>query len=320
MKKLLFAFPIVALLAAGCNSNQLAPQQQNRQTSQVPSSDAVPSPNTQTTNKLYINNRVGYQFEYPADGLKLPLDETIKYPDPNNPYKDLVQFATPQRAYSVQTYVGAMKSFKSLADWIADAIGTDTNISHYSKANIGGQEAYLYNDSAITYIGYNGNVYEIIARSGIAPIPNDNEPTYNLILNTLKFADPLTDKTANWKTYTNSHFLYSIKYPQNWKIDTQRSSENEIVFDNGVLEAHISVDVQPYSKTLTDWKNSLDKSVITSVTDTTVANLPALRVKTGEMGGDFVGMIFNGYLYRFDSINDDMLKTFQFIKQFPSPL
>lgn len=117
---------------------------------------------------------------------------------------------------------------------------------------------------------------------------------------------------SDWKTYTNLFFGYSIRYPPRWSVDNQRSSANEVVFNTGEID-HISISVQPYSKTLNDWKNSLDQSLPFSLKQRTVANQPALQFHNGEMGGDVIGLVYNGKLYRFDSVSDEMLNTFQFI-------
>jgi len=38
-------------------------------------------------------------------------------------------------------------------------------------------------------------------------------------------AIPLSDETANWKTYTNSAYNFSFKYPQNWKINMDQPNK-----------------------------------------------------------------------------------------------
>lgn len=58
-----------------------------------------------------------------------------------------------------------------------------------------------------------------------------------------------TDETANWKTYTNSQYGYSIKYPSNYRIYTSgivqeatRSSEigiSNLKDENSVLTIHV---------------------------------------------------------------------------------
>lgn len=41
-----------------------------------------------------------------------------------------------------------------------------------------------------------------------------------------KTATPTPDETANWKTYNNTRYAYTVKYPTNWFVDTTYS-END---------------------------------------------------------------------------------------------
>ena len=48
---------------------------------------------------------------------------------------------------------------------------------------------------------------------------------------TLKTTNPTStpDPTANWKTYTNTKYNYSFKYPGDWKLDLQPYAETELI-------------------------------------------------------------------------------------------
>src|SRR5581483_5922763 len=68
MKKLLFVFPIVALLAAGCNSSQQS-SVQTQNTNHI-STSTHPSTKTQLDSpnwKTYNNTSLGFQIKYPPD-------------------------------------------------------------------------------------------------------------------------------------------------------------------------------------------------------------------------------------------------------------
>jgi len=128
---------------------------------------------------------------------------------------------------------------------------------------------------------------------------------------------PANGDTQNWKTYTSSSFGFSIQYPSNWSIDSQRSSASEVVFNNGSLESHISISVQPYSKTATDWKNSLDQTVINQTKAVSIGGQSGVEVYTGEMGGlaGMAGIVYQGQLYllnEVDSMPAAMLASFKF--------
>jgi hypothetical protein len=73
MKKLLFAFPIVALLAAGCNSSQI-PQSTNttpatqNSTQNTNSTSSPTSAQANTSNwQTYASQKYSFQFKYPTD-------------------------------------------------------------------------------------------------------------------------------------------------------------------------------------------------------------------------------------------------------------
>ena len=202
MKKLLLALPIVLLLAAGCDSSQQVANQNTVPTPVVQNTNPAPNPSTtptanptptQSSWKTYTNNRVGYQFEYPTSGLKLALDETIKYPDPKTNNQDLVQFAdntenTSEQqpvAFSVRTYIGVKNN--SIENWIQNASSsTNTDLANYTKQLIGGQPAYTGRGISVTYILYNNNVYVIDAHAGIEPA-FDTDPVYAHLLSSFKF-------------------------------------------------------------------------------------------------------------------------------------
>jgi PsbP-like protein len=70
MKKLLLAFPIIALLAAGCNSSQQASNQNPAQTPVVQNTNQVPTPTptpTPNSNKTYTNSAFHFSMQYPND-------------------------------------------------------------------------------------------------------------------------------------------------------------------------------------------------------------------------------------------------------------
>ena len=76
-----------------------------------------------------------------------------------------------------------------------------------------------------------GGIYDIVEKRQEALL-NHNGLTYriispgrlnlNQILSTFKFID----ETADWKTYQNNKYHYSIQYPTNWSIDTQNAYDN----------------------------------------------------------------------------------------------
>lgn len=127
---------------------------------------------TSTVNwKTYSNTRVGYQYKYPATGVTLPPDETIKYPSTSASDakdEDLVQFATATNTYAVRTKVGVTET--TIEDWIKniDAVGKK-DIANYTKTTIGGKTAYTDKTSLFSYVMSGSNVYQITDNKGSAP-------------------------------------------------------------------------------------------------------------------------------------------------------
>lgn len=175
-------------------TQQLTPTSTSTQTktpAPTPTKTTTPTPETVSW-KTYTNNRVSYQFDYPASGLKLAIDETIKYPSTrtgDSKTEDLVQFATNQVAYSVGTEIGIKHN--SVESWIQDTNVShiDGNISSYTKISVGGKIAYTSNAGLATYVYNNGNIYMIIARAGIAPSVDKNDSIYSHLLSTFKFTN-----------------------------------------------------------------------------------------------------------------------------------
>lgn len=200
--KISFLITAIVLLAAACNNQAAVQPDQNstvvqKQPTETPAPAPTPTPSPvstdQTANwKTYTNSRVGYQFEYPASGLQLGLEETIKYPSTqanDSKTEDLVQFGTMTVSYSITTEVGVKSS--SIESWIQDtqASHTDPNLNNYTKLQVGGQTAYMLNAGLVTYVYNSGNVYIIDAHQGTAPSTDKNDTIYNHLLSTFKFTD-----------------------------------------------------------------------------------------------------------------------------------
>jgi hypothetical protein len=140
--------------------------------------------------QTYVNSRVKYSFEYPTKGLTSNLNETIKYPSlssGDSKQEDLVQFIANKISYSVETTVGVKN--KTIELWIQDSniSHIDPDLAKYNKETIGGQTAYLKKDYAAAFILVDGNIYSIVAREGIAPTSDTNNPIFKHILSTFKF-------------------------------------------------------------------------------------------------------------------------------------
>ena len=100
MKKILFAFSLVALLAAGCNPSQplTAPTatQITKNENSASSTTPIPSQNPTTTPKIlnpgqtgwktYKNSKFGLEFQYPPSGVLTEYDLTDQAPYGDAPF------------------------------------------------------------------------------------------------------------------------------------------------------------------------------------------------------------------------------------------
>lgn len=279
--------------------------------------------------KTYTNNRVNYQFEYPASGLTLAIDETIKYPSTkagDSKTEDLVQFATDKTSYSIQTEIGI--NHDSIESWIKDTnvSNADGNISLYTKTFIGGKVAYTSKAGLVTYVYNNGNIYSIIARSGIAPSNDKNDSIYSHLLSTFKFTNAVADETADWKTYKNTENNFEIKYPLGWKIN--QVNVNQVEFynsENPKNDYWFKIDVIPnLSKTLDAWTKDKTQDTRYGKQTASVVGLDALKFiaspstqAPGNIEYDFIknntGYILKTlYLDTSDGTGEKMFSTFKF--------
>ncbi len=200
MKKLWLLMPAILLVAAACNSKTTPPQSSqqtnSQQQTQTSPANQQTAPDQYTNWKTFNNNRVGYQFEYPASGLTLPLEETIKYPDPKNYNEDLVQFALDTKnsseqqpvVFSVRTYVGVKEN--STEEWMKTKTGAK-NLDPKNFIKVSGQTAYTEPSLAGTYVWWNHTVYVIEGHAGIE-LSRPTDAVYQHLLSTFKLTNSVT--------------------------------------------------------------------------------------------------------------------------------
>ena len=195
---------------------------------------AVTAPTTTTTTDTtadwlaYTNNRVSYSFKYPSSGLKLNLDETIKYFATNTSEmkdQDFVQFATNTNTYGVRTQVGVKE--KTIEDWIGKtdaAKGYDlaTYLEFFNKTIVGGKTAYTFQAYLSTYVMSGSNVYQITDHKGVAP-ETAADSMYQNWLSTFQFTSSnnavdsqAPTNTSESITYSNSDYDFTMTLPNDW--------------------------------------------------------------------------------------------------------
>jgi hypothetical protein len=145
---------------------------------------------------------------------------------------------------------------------------------------------------------------------------------------------PTPDETANWKTYTNTQYSFSFKYPLDWSFDEEKPST--IVFGPTSTINHIGETVSPYvsrfiTLTISDSTPNQDLIVFKNISpslspawkDTKVGEIDGKEVRhLGCLSGNCKDIIFQHDKTIFDFFDQNNLKelnqilsTFKFTDQ-----
>ncbi len=138
-----------------------------------------------------------------------------------------------------------------------------------------------------------------------------------------------TGETANWKTYTNTVYQYSLKYPPHWQYIICQSSNNFYFDPNpacetddpGVLTLHIDNEIKQPLINISDEFQAVSKKVVT-IGNEQGEKILVEKVKPAP-GADKItiaAVTHNGKTYTFNlqDINeentlDQILSTFKFL-------
>ena len=152
------------------------------------------------------------------------------------------------------------------------------------------------------------------------------------------------DPTADWKTYINTKYLYSIKYPKTWELQKEKSLQPENVYfstkspQNSSYNAYFFISIEPNIKKTSptkEWYEEWAKQIPAGISidrikfeETVFQGYPALKVNSNEIffAKDnymvrIVLTIPNGdakYNKATESIFNQILLTFKFTDPLPS--
>ncbi len=149
MKKLLLVFPIITLLAAGCNSSQQA----TTQAPVVQNTNVAPTSTPNQTNwATYTSNELGLSFKYPTDLKVYQQDESnilIKAPYANSEHS-LVEITMSIKKINPKPETDNEINFRLQGKKI---LSTETHNGYKILRFEGGSQCYIINNQGTFYVG-----------------------------------------------------------------------------------------------------------------------------------------------------------------------
>lgn len=109
------------------------------------------------------------------------------------------------------------------------------------------------------------------------------------------YRDECRQGNISYKIYKNEEYGFEFHYPNNWIIDQQRSTINEVVFDIGIPESREAVRFEKNNKGLSleqlKANMNIDPAVIYKQSEIEVGGEKAFYIETTEFGRGVI--IFN---------------------------
>ncbi|MEK7631900.1 MAG: hypothetical protein AAB445_03470 [Patescibacteria group bacterium] len=172
--------------------------------------------------KTYTNATQGYSVKYPSDWVTQVIDSETGAENPvgevttfwsKADYKKLIPDGTEWMPTDTLYYFRV--TYKD-ASAVANAKDPNTKKLSSTAINVGGvagvKEVYqgAYGNWTVVYLTKGGLTYGLYLPDKNA----DQKVLAATILSTFTFLD----ETAGWKTYTNTQYSFSFRYPSNWSL------------------------------------------------------------------------------------------------------
>ncbi len=141
---------------------------------------------------------------------------------------------------------------------------------------------------------------------------------------------PKVDDTANWKTYTNNIYGYTLKYPSEWEYKFGKGNKAQIIFGSSPVELRTDVPGFLISVSETIEQPLIKEDGRNRVTETkqiTIGGQSGEQAMINDAGSGEVSYIqsavaYNGKTYYFNihdfnkkPVYDQMISTFKFLDQ-----
>lgn len=202
---------------------------------------------SKTINRTYINSNLGFSFEAPRDWRFEGRDDNgFNLYSPNfechHEFMDVNMLTCTGSDITLLTTLKTNRN--SIEEWFNSKDTYYINPAIFEKPkyiNIAGTRALeLRHKAKLSIITYyflkNGIIYGLYFNpsSKGKDGPEIYKPVFSQILSTFKFTnqDPAAD-TTTWKTYSNSRWKYSLKYPIDWNY--LENVENSVKFSNNKI-------------------------------------------------------------------------------------
>lgn len=175
-----------------------------------------------TTNwKIYTNQKLGFTIKYPPT--------VIITRELNDEFNRATEFKGSEISFEVmlrKTGAISLNNYYYMDSPILQKAfldGNNANVYAYNAVNntcVNDESGPSCPTSFIAYVAENGpNIYHISFYGDDKLSPLENQ-----ILSTFKFTNQNQTVTTNdWKTYSNKILKYTIKYPNDWTIDTSKA-------------------------------------------------------------------------------------------------
>ncbi len=213
----------------------------------------TPAPTDETASwKTYSNSELGFEFKYPPtleekgsisggpSAENLPSLLTLSDPSTgaegtDKPFNGLSIYYVISSQTSLQQFVANEK--KSMITMTKSFDGIDTsNQGKQWSLTIGDKEAFGLQG----YIPFSITYYYVQLKKGYLIFAVSEESkgrftkTVDQMLSTFKFSTAATIP-PDWKTYTNTKYGYSFKYPNNYTVGTNGMDFGNVSEEDGIL-------------------------------------------------------------------------------------
>jgi len=192
----------------------------------TPTPVAVPTPTPEPTAdwKIYTNTKYEYSIKYPKEwqvfevkegpeaGIRTDFAESeslsgreywIWIKINNNPDGLSATKWVDRLLFQYSDQPAVMAGIKREKDRVADT----------EAERVTGLPAMT--EMISVFIPEEKNIYEIVLQKGVGVLSNESKQAFNLMLSTFRFLE----ETEGWKTYMNSEYKFSFKYPSDYYLE-----------------------------------------------------------------------------------------------------